>query len=154
MLSSVWMFRVHIQHMGSEGQSVNQGRHHGCVLKHGDPIRELEIGWYNDTLLFRPVSDIIVGGYKGTLLLCHSYARGTYTPDSDVDLAIFSSHFEQMERIEGFRFLFLQAMDYGIDLQPQPFSLQDFREPLGIVEEIIENGIEVWLKHCCQAPNI
>ena len=72
-----------------------------------------------------------------------SYAEGTYTPDSDVDLAIFSSHFEQMERIDGFRFLFLQAMDYGIDLQPQPFSLQDFREPLGIVEEIINNGIEV-----------
>ena len=72
-----------------------------------------------------------------------SYAQGNYTPDSDVDLAIFSSHFEQMERIDGFRFLFLQAMDYGIDLQPQPFSLQDFREPLGIVEEIIKNGIEV-----------
>jgi len=72
-----------------------------------------------------------------------SYAQGNYTTDSDVDLAIFSSHFEQMDRIEGFRFLFLQAMDYGIDLQPQPFSLQDFREPLGIVEEIIKNGIEV-----------
>ncbi len=72
-----------------------------------------------------------------------SYARGTYTSDSDIDLAIFSSHFENMERIEGFRFLFLQAMDYDIDLQPQPFTLQEFREPLGIVEEIITYGIEI-----------
>ena len=72
-----------------------------------------------------------------------SYARGTYTSDSDIDLAIFSSHFENMERIEGFRFLFLQAMDYDIDLQPQPFTLQEFSEPLGIVEEIIKYGIEI-----------
>ena len=48
-----------------------------------------------------------------------------------------------MERIEGFRFLFLQAMDYDIDLQPQPFTLQEFSEPLGIVEEIIKYGIEI-----------
>jgi len=48
-----------------------------------------------------------------------------------------------MEEIEGFRFLILQAMDYNVDLQPQPFTLQDFREPLGIVEEIIKNGIEI-----------
>ena len=57
-----------------------------------------------------------------------------------------------MERIEGFRFLVLQAMDYDVDLQPQPFTLQDFREPLGIVEEIIKNGIEIWLAIILEFP--
>jgi predicted nucleotidyltransferase len=79
-------------------------------------------------------------------ILFGSYAKGTYTADSDIDLAIFSDYFAQAEKIEGFRFLFLQAMNYGIDLQPQPFTVQDFREPVGIVEEIVKSGIEIPLQ--------
>jgi len=99
-----------------------------------EPIQEIIKDYINKIRKQIPVEKAFLFG---------SYAQGTYTPDSDIDLAIFSSHFENMERIEGFRFLVLQAMDYDVDLQPQPFTLQDFREPLGIVEEIIKNGIEI-----------
>lgn len=76
-------------------------------------------------------------------ILFGSYAKGTYTADSDIDLAIFSDYFSQMDRIEGFRFLFLQVMDYDVDLQPLPFTTQELREPEGIIEEIIRTGIEI-----------
>lgn len=34
-------------------------------------------------------------------VLCGSYAKGTYDEGSDIDLAIFSDHFERMDRVEG-----------------------------------------------------
>jgi len=76
-------------------------------------------------------------------ILFGSYARGTYDKDSDIDIAIFSDYFKGMERIDSFRLLFLQAMDYNIDLQPQSFTDEDLKYPEGLVKEIIRTGIEV-----------
>lgn len=39
-----------------------------------------------------------------------------------------------MSKIDGIQFLMLNAMDYDLDLEPQPF---------GIVEEILRIGIEI-----------
>ncbi len=76
-------------------------------------------------------------------ILFGSYAKGNFTEESDIDIAIFSDYFEKIPDIEGFRFLFLQAMDYGVDIQPQAFTVKDYEEPMGIVEEIIKTGIEL-----------
>jgi predicted nucleotidyltransferase len=76
-------------------------------------------------------------------LLFGSFATGSYTKDSDVDVAIFSDYFSAMDKMDAFRFLFLQAMDYDIDLQPQSFTVEDYENPVGIVEEIIKKGIEI-----------
>lgn len=76
-------------------------------------------------------------------ILFGSYANGQYTSESDVDLAIFSNDFMDMEPIERFRFLFLNAVDYDFDLQPLAFTADDLMEPDGIVAEIINTGLEV-----------
>jgi predicted nucleotidyltransferase len=76
-------------------------------------------------------------------ILFGSYAKGSFSKDSDVDLAIFSDHFNNMSRIERNTFLLLEATDYHVDLQPQAFTSEDLENPLGIVEEILKTGIEI-----------
>ena len=77
------------------------------------------------------------------VILFGSYAKGTTHKYSDVDLAIFSEYFKDMNRIDGIQFLLLNAMDYDIDLEPQPFTMEDYKKPIGIVEEILKTGIEI-----------
>ncbi len=36
-------------------------------------------------------------------------------------------------------------MDYDIDLEPQPFTLDDYNQSIGLVSEIISTGIELTL---------
>ena len=73
-----------------------------------------------------------------------SYAKGDYDIDSDIDLAIFTDSFEEMDRIEGIKFLLKMARKYrGIDLQPIAFTSQDYKKPLGIVEDILKTGVEL-----------
>ena len=72
-----------------------------------------------------------------------SYANGNPHKYSDVDIAIFSDYFKNMNRVDGIYFLLLYAMDYDIDLEPQPFTLDDYKQPVGIVSEIIKTGIEL-----------
>ena len=50
-----------------------------------------------------------------------------------------------MSRVDGIYFLLLNAMDYDIDLEPQPFTIEDYKQPIGIVQEIIDTGIEIHL---------
>lgn len=76
-------------------------------------------------------------------ILFGSYANGNYTSDSDVDLAIFSSYFNDRDRLESFRLLFLEAMNFPLDLQPQPFTEDDMLNPEGLVTEIFKTGIEI-----------
>ncbi|MGD9678698.1 MAG: nucleotidyltransferase domain-containing protein [Vulcanibacillus sp.] len=81
-----------------------------------------------------PVEKVIIFG---------SYANGNPHKYSDVDIAIFSDYFKNMNRVDGIYFLLLNAMDYDIDLEPQPFTLDDYNQPVGIVSEIIKTGIEL-----------
>lgn len=77
------------------------------------------------------------------VILFGSYAKGQFSSDSDIDLAVFSDDFIGMEPIERFRFLFLEAADYGLDLQPLAFTISDLTEPAGIVAEILNTGQEI-----------
>lgn len=77
------------------------------------------------------------------VILFGSYAKGQFSSDSDIDLAVFSDDFIGMEPIERFRFLFLEAADYGLDLQPLAFTVSDLNEPAGIVAEILNTGQEI-----------
>lgn len=76
-------------------------------------------------------------------ILFGSYVKGTFDAESDIDLAIFSDYFQNMNKTEGIYFLLLQAADYDVDLEPLAFTVQDYEEPLGIVEEILKTGIEI-----------
>ena len=74
-----------------------------------------------------------------------SYAKGNYDENSDVDLAIFSPYFNDKDRLDNFRLLFLEAMNFSVDLQPQPFTEDDLNNPEGLVKEIFKTGIEIKL---------
>lgn len=80
-------------------------------------------------------------------ILFGSYAKGTYDKYSDIDLAIFSDYFEGMKGVDAFKFLFMQTLEYDVDLEPLAFTLADYKEPVGIVEEILKTGIEIPLPH-------
>jgi len=77
------------------------------------------------------------------VILFGSYAKGQFSSESDIDLAVFSDDFIGMEPIDRFRLLFLQAADYGLDLQPLAFTISDLTEPAGIVAEILNTGQEI-----------
>lgn len=76
-------------------------------------------------------------------ILFGSYAKGNFSVDSDIDLAIFSSYFDGRDRLENFRLLFLEAMEFPLDIQPQPFTKDEMLKPDGIVSEIFKTGIEI-----------
>lgn len=77
-------------------------------------------------------------------ILFGSYAKGNYGVDSDIDLAIFSDSFKDMERVESIKYLLKRARKYrGVDLQPISFTKQDYEEQLGFAEEVLRTGIEL-----------
>ncbi|HEY5583872.1 MAG TPA: nucleotidyltransferase domain-containing protein [Ruminiclostridium sp.] len=77
------------------------------------------------------------------VILFGSYAKGTNTLDSDVDIAVFSSAFENMSRVDGLTFLLMQALEYKIDIQPQPYTMKDYIEHIGLIDEILNTGVEI-----------
>lgn len=81
-----------------------------------------------------PVSKAIIFG---------SVANGTFDDGSDIDLAVFSDHFESMSRVDGIAYLLKMATVYPVDLEPIAFTNKEYHERLGIVDEIIRTGIDV-----------
>lgn len=76
-------------------------------------------------------------------ILFGSYASGNFDNGSDIDLAIFSNYFQGMRRVDSIAFLLGHAMDYDLDLEPLAFTLDEYSERLGIVDEILKTGIEL-----------
>ena len=63
------------------------------------------------------------------VILFGSYAKGNHGIDSDIDLAIFSDSFKDMDRIESIKYLLKKARKFrGVDLQPISFSNENYKE--------------------------
>ncbi len=77
------------------------------------------------------------------VIIFGSYAKNNYNEDSDIDIAIFSKDFKNSSIIEDMSFLLIKTSGLGIDLQPQPFTLDDYSNPDGLVKEILDTGIEL-----------
>ena len=77
------------------------------------------------------------------VIIFGSYAKNNYNEDSDIDIAIFSKDFKTTSIIEDMSFLLIKTSGLGIDLQPQPFTLDDYSNPDGLVKEILDTGIEL-----------
>ncbi len=77
------------------------------------------------------------------VIIFGSYAKNCYTEDSDIDIAIFSEDFKNTSIIENMSFLLIKTSGLGIDLQPQPFTPDDYSNPDGLVKEILDTGIEL-----------
>ena len=48
-----------------------------------------------------------------------------------------------MDGVDAFKFLFMQTLEYRVDLEPIAFTVADYEEPIGLVEEILKTGIEL-----------
>jgi len=73
------------------------------------------------------------------LYLYGSYAKNTYHPDSDIDLAVFWDR----DDIDGFdEDVLLRQLCWEVDLriEPHSFARTDFDETNPIIRDIIETG--------------
>lgn len=77
------------------------------------------------------------------VILFGSYAKGNYTEDSDIDLAIISPDFKESEHIKNMSRLLLTASKLRADIQTIPYSVEEYNNPEGFIEEIINTGIEL-----------
>lgn len=49
-----------------------------------------------------------------------------------------------MDRIESIKYLLKRARKYrGFDLEPISFTIQDYKEKIGIVEEVLKTGTDL-----------
>jgi len=78
------------------------------------------------------------------VILYGSYAKGTYNQHSDIDLAIISPDFKEGECVKNAAQLLLKAAKLKADIQTMPFSIEEYQSPLGLMEEILNNGIEIF----------
>jgi len=77
------------------------------------------------------------------VILFGSYAKGDYNKHSDIDLAIVSPNFKEGEAIENMSNLLSKATELKADIQTFPFTIDEYNSPMGIMEEILNTGIEL-----------
>jgi predicted nucleotidyltransferase len=106
------------------------------MAKIPQPVQKIIEEYINELSKQIPIQKVILFG---------SYAKDNTHKYSDVDIAIFSDYFKSMNRVDGIHFLLLSAMDYDMDIEPQPFTMDEYNDPVGLVEEILKTGIEIEL---------
>ena len=83
-------------------------------------------------------------------MLYGSYAKNRWNQNSDIDLAVFisdpkhggSSAGKESLR-ECYRLLSSYCYEYSLDVQLQVFHESELLNPMGIIEEVLECGIEI-----------
>lgn len=76
------------------------------------------------------------------VILFGSYAKGTNTKDSDIDIAIVSDDFEDIYEVMAE----LMGLTWNLDtrIEPHPIKSKDFEDVSNpFISEIIETGIKV-----------
>jgi len=77
------------------------------------------------------------------VILYGSYAKGNYDENSDIDLALIIAGYNENDFISMGAFLLDKSFVLKVDLQPFPFSVEEYNNPKGIMEEILNTGIEL-----------
>jgi predicted nucleotidyltransferase len=73
-----------------------------------------------------------------------SYAKGTATEQSDIDVCFFSHSFENLPSIDIMTQLFRLTRKYkGIDIEPRGFPTSELENDNPFVKEILRTGREV-----------
>ncbi len=73
-----------------------------------------------------------------------SYAKGTATEHSDIDLCFFSPSFEGLSSFDIMKRLFRLTWNYGaIDIQPIGFPTSDLETDNPFVKEVLRTGREI-----------
>jgi Predicted nucleotidyltransferases len=79
-----------------------------------------------------------------TIILFGSYAKGTNTEDSDIDIAIVSDDIKDKFEV-GVK---LTSLTWGIDtrIEPHPIKTEEFKQnETPFIDEIIRTGIELYV---------
>ena len=78
-------------------------------------------------------------------VLFGSYATGNWHENSDIDIAIFSDDFSDMDRVEAITFLLSRAMPYNLDIQPIAYDEQDLahEDDNPFLHEILTTGVKI-----------
>ena len=76
------------------------------------------------------------------IILFGSYAKGTQSEESDVDLAVFFDT-EKESLLDEYRALVGICRSSELDIQIQAFHISELDEPCGIIEEIANYGVEL-----------
>lgn len=71
-----------------------------------------------------------------------SYAKGLQSDKSDIDIAVFFDT-DDCCRLNEYKQLVKIACSSTIDVQVQAFSVRELDEPIGIIGEILEFGVEL-----------
>ncbi len=75
-------------------------------------------------------------------VLFGSYAKGTNSEFSDIDLAIVSNDFDGIRLSDNIK-LVDAALRTSIDLETHPYRPEDFNDENPFVKEILEHGIRI-----------
>ncbi len=78
-------------------------------------------------------------------ILFGSYAKGNWKSDSDIDIAVFSDDFANLERAGAIAFLLDHTLNYDFDIQPVAFDVDDYinYKDNPFVNEIVTTGIKI-----------
>lgn len=76
-----------------------------------------------------------------SVVLFGSYAKGTFTPESDIDIAVFVR--DGIDLLSVFRQSVKLSSGYPLDIQILVFYESSLDEPIGIVGEIAEYGFDI-----------
>lgn len=89
--------------------------------------------------------DLIRSRYSGIekVYLFGSYAKGKFTEDSDIDLAVIFNELDDSKRFDTQVQLMLLASQIDSRIEPHPISQLDFNSGNPFVVEIRRTGVEV-----------
>jgi predicted nucleotidyltransferase len=76
------------------------------------------------------------------LYLYGSYAQGTYSPESDIDVAVVADNFSG-DPIEDTLLLMKLRRKIDYRIEPRPFKTEDFNLSNPLAKEIINSGKEI-----------
>jgi uncharacterized protein len=75
-----------------------------------------------------------------------SYAKGDFTKDSDIDIALVFDGLKDDERFDLQVELMMLSSEYDIRIEPHPISSSNFNINNPFASEILRSGIELELK--------
>ncbi len=81
------------------------------------------------------------------IVLFGSYAKNAQNPDSDLDIAVFI-HNHILCDLALYKKITKVCINSKVDIQVQVLSISELDCPQGIVEEVVEHGIEIFYDNC------